>query len=55
MFTFVVIAAQGNVVAAAGGDGMVWMWLAATGDCMKVFAGHQGRVTCGGFVSSGYV
>eukprot|EP01084_Bolivina_argentea_P016403 30697_1 len=44
---------QGNVVAAAGGDGMVWMWLAVTGECMKVFAGHQGRVTCGGFVSSG--
>eukprot|EP00611_Tribonema_gayanum_P022707 TRINITY_DN4615_c0_g1_i1.p1 TRINITY_DN4615_c0_g1~~TRINITY_DN4615_c0_g1_i1.p1 ORF type:complete len:273 (+),score=93.13 TRINITY_DN4615_c0_g1_i1:802-1620(+) len=29
------------------------MWLAATGECMRVFAGHEGRVNTGAFTSSG--
>jgi WD40 repeat protein len=44
---------QGNVIAGAGVDGAVWMWLAATGECMRVFAGHQARVSCGYFTSNG--
>ena len=34
-------------------DGTVWMWLALTGACMQVFAGHEAGVTCGGFTSDG--
>ncbi|KAG5183771.1 WD40-repeat-containing domain protein [Tribonema minus] len=44
---------KGAVVLAGGGDGSVWMWLAATGECMRVFAGHEGRVNAGAFTSSG--
>jgi ribosome assembly protein SQT1 len=29
------------------------MWLATTGECMNVFAGHEDSVTCGSFTGSG--
>jgi angio-associated migratory cell protein len=44
---------KGNVILAAGQDGTVWMWLAITGECMRVFSGHESRVNCGAFTSSG--
>jgi WD40 repeat protein len=46
---------KGNVVLAGSGDGTVWMWLATTGECMHVFAGHEDGVTCGSFTGSGKV
>ena len=44
---------KGNVLLAGSSDGTVWMWLAATGACMQVFAGHEGAVTCGIFTPDG--
>jgi ribosome assembly protein SQT1 len=46
---------KGNVVMAGSGDGTTWMWLATTGACMAVFAGHEGAVTCGAFTPNGKV
>lgn len=46
---------QGNVLAAGSTDGTAWMWLAETGECMQVFAGHEGGVTCGTFSGTGKV
>lgn len=34
-------------------DGTIWMWLAHNGQCVQVFAGHDGEVTCGLFTSDG--
>jgi ribosome assembly protein SQT1 len=43
----------GGVILAGSSDGTVWMWLAATGQCMQVFAGHEGSVPCGNFTGDG--
>ena len=34
-------------------DGTIWMWLAHNGQCVQVFAGHDGEVTCGLFTQDG--
>jgi len=44
---------KGNAVAAGSKDGTVWMWLAHNGQCVQVFAGHDGPVTSGLFTSDG--
>ena len=44
---------KGNVLLCGSSDGTVWMWLATTGACMQVFAGHEGAVTCGLFTPDG--
>lgn len=44
---------KGNALLAGSSDGTVWMWLAGTGQCMQVFAGHDGRVSCGVFSKDG--
>ena len=44
---------KGNLLLAGSKDTTIWMWLAATGDCIKVFTGHEDGVTCGGFTSDG--
>ena len=44
---------QGNAVVAGYKDGTIWMWLAHNGQCVQVFAGHDGEVTCGLFTSDG--
>ena len=36
---------KGNVMLAGCGDCTAWMWLATTGACMQVFAGHEAAVT----------
>ena len=36
-----------NALIAGSKDGTVWMWLAHNGQCVQVFAGHDGGVTCG--------
>lgn len=33
--------------------GLIWMFSAKTGKCVKVYTGHNGPVTCGGFRSDG--
>lgn len=40
---------KGNAVIAGSRDGTVWMWLTHNGQCVHVFAGHDGAVTCGIF------
>lgn len=40
---------KGDVLLAGSGDTTAWMWDAATGSCLQVFAGHLGAVTCGQF------
>lgn len=44
---------KGNVILAGSLDSTVWMWFATTGECMRVFAGHEGRVNCGAFTCDG--
>mmetsp|Transcript_21627 Transcript_21627/g.31476 ORF Transcript_21627/g.31476 Transcript_21627/m.31476 type:complete len:480 (+) Transcript_21627:72-1511(+) len=46
---------KGNAVLAGSKDGTVWMWLAHTGQCVQVFAGHVGGVSCGMFSRDGKV
>lgn len=43
---------KGSVVLAGSGDGTAWMWL-SNGQCMAVFSGHSGSVTCGEFTCDG--
>jgi WD40 repeat protein len=45
----------GDVLLAGSSDGTAWMWsvAAAAADCMTVFAGHEGAVTCGMFTTDG--
>lgn len=43
----------GNVLAAGSADETVWMWNAESGECMTVFSGHSGSVTCGGWSADG--
>ena len=31
----------------------MWMWLAHNGQCVQVFAGHEGGVACGVFTKDG--
>jgi len=44
---------RGDVLAAGSQDGTVWLWQARTGECLRVFAGHDGPVSCGFFASDG--
>lgn len=54
---------KGNAVIAGSRDSTVWMWLTSTtttaagavsaGQCVQVFAGHDGAVTAGCFSSDG--
>lgn len=46
-----------GIPALLGGDraGMMWLWNAQTAKCAKVYSGHQGPVTCGGFKSDGSI
>jgi ribosome assembly protein SQT1 len=44
---------KGNAVIAGSQDGTIWMWLAHDGQCVQVFAGHEGGVNCGTFTSDG--
>eukprot|EP01029_Cantina_marsupialis_P028649 TRINITY_DN777825_c0_g1_i1.p1 TRINITY_DN777825_c0_g1~~TRINITY_DN777825_c0_g1_i1.p1 ORF type:complete len:450 (+),score=141.84 TRINITY_DN777825_c0_g1_i1:180-1352(+) len=50
---------KGYAVLAGGGDeesgtadGTVWLWHALSGDCLGVFAGHEGSISFGGFAPS---
>ena len=44
---------RGNVLLVSGGDGTIWMYLAATGAIMQVFIGHSGAVSRGRFAGAG--
>lgn len=44
---------KGNAVVAGSSDGTCWMWLANTGQCVQVLAGHEGGVSSGGFTKDG--
>lgn len=53
---------KGNAVIAGSGDGTVWMWLTSgksasgevgSGQCVQVFAGHDGTVNAGCFTCDG--
>jgi ribosome assembly protein SQT1 len=44
---------KGNALIAGSSDGTIWMWLAGTGQCLQVFAGHDGKVSCGLFTRDG--
>ena len=44
---------KGNAVLAGSKDGTVWMWMAHNGQCVQVFAGHDGGVAAGCFSSDG--
>lgn len=44
---------KGNAVIAGSRDGTCWMWLANNGQCVQVFAGHDGAVTSGCFTKDG--
>eukprot|EP00605_Chrysophyceae_sp_TOSAG23-4_P000917 GSChrysophyteH1.ASY1.ANO1.1015.1 assembled CDS len=44
---------KGNAIVAGSGDGTIWMWLAHDGQCVQVFAGHDGGVSAGCFTSDG--
>jgi hypothetical protein len=44
---------KGNAIMAGSKDGTIWMWLAHDGQCVQVFAGHDGAVTTGCFTSDG--
>lgn len=44
---------KGNAIVAGSKDGTIWMWLAHNGQCVQVFAGHDGSVNCGGFSLDG--
>lgn len=44
---------KGDVVLAGSEDFTMWMWLAASGQCMQVFSGHSGPVVAGAFTPDG--
>ena len=44
---------KGNVLLAGSEDFTAWMWNAADGALMQVFAGHSASVSCGGFSPDG--
>ena len=44
---------KGNAIVAGSKDGTIWMWLAHDGQCVQVFAGHDGGVSTGCFTSDG--
>lgn len=44
---------KGNAIVAGSKDGTIWMWLAHDGQCVQVFAGHDGGVSAGCFSSDG--
>lgn len=44
---------KGNAIIAGSKDGTAWMWLAHSGQCLQVFAGHDGSVSSGCFSKDG--
>lgn len=46
---------KGNAIVAGSKDGTIWMWLTHNGQCVQVFAGHDGPVSVGCFSSDGKV
>jgi ribosome assembly protein SQT1 len=44
---------KGNIILAGARDTTLWMWRVPSGQCMNVFAGHSGSVTCGQFTPDG--
>jgi ribosome assembly protein SQT1 len=44
---------KGNAIIAGSKDGTIWMWLAHNGQCVQVFAGHDGGVSSGCFTKDG--
>ncbi|KAJ8602186.1 hypothetical protein CTAYLR_003522 [Chrysophaeum taylorii] len=44
---------RGEVIVAGARDGTCWLWDAIKGECLRVFVGHDGAVTCGLFTSDG--
>lgn len=44
---------RGDVILAGAQDSTCWMWLATTGECLRVFVGHDGAVNCGLFTIDG--
>lgn len=46
---------QGHALLAGSADGTAWLWSVSdkSVDCMQVFVGHEGSVTCGAFSASG--
>lgn len=44
---------KGNAIVAGSNDGTIWMWLVDTNQCLQVFSGHDGKVTCGMFSKDG--
>ena len=44
---------KGDVVLAGSSDMSIWMWSVPTGNCMTVFSGHSGSVSCGCFTQDG--
>jgi ribosome assembly protein SQT1 len=44
---------KGNAIIAGSRDGTAWMWLSHNGQCVQVFAGHDGGLTNGLFTSDG--
>lgn len=44
---------KGNAIIAGSKDGTIWMWLAHDGQCVQVFAGHDGGVSAGCFSIDG--
>ena len=43
---------RGNVIVVGSADGTCWMWN-SKGNCLNIFSGHDGAVTCGKFTSDG--
>ena len=47
---------KGNAIVAGSKDGTIWMWMTHNGgQCVQVFAGHDGLVSAGCFSSDGKV
>lgn len=44
---------KGNAIVAGSKDGTIWMWMTHNGQCVQVFAGHDGLVSTGCFTSDG--
>ncbi|KAJ3026397.1 UNVERIFIED_CONTAM: hypothetical protein HDU68_005726 [Siphonaria sp. JEL0065] len=44
---------RGNALLCGSSDGTLWMWAIPSGQCMNVFTGHSGSVSCGQFSPDG--